>query len=89
MEHISLNKLRSTVLHKGETLYVIYTGKLGNFAKNTPIPCKPRFAHKSGLPYPEPKWIASYYQIDDLDGDSFMVANERYGKLYKDFEWVK
>lgn len=83
-----MDQLRSSVLHKDEVLEVIYTGKAGNFPKNTPIPVHSRMACRSGLPYPEPKWVACDYYIIDTDGDRYQVARDRYGKLEKGFEWV-
>jgi hypothetical protein len=84
----ALDKQRSSVLYQGETLKVKHTGKSCGFFYGQVIDAKPRMCHKSGLPYPQPKWIACCYEITDEDGDRFPVAEERYGKLYKGFEWV-
>jgi hypothetical protein len=88
MDKAEMDKLRSSVLYKGEILKVRYIGNASNFPKNQEIDAVPRFAMKNGFPYPQPKWIACDYYVRDLDGDYFEVATERYGKLHKDFEWV-
>lgn len=88
MNKSEMDKLRSSVLYKGEILKVRYIGNAINFPKNTILEAKPRYAKKSGLPYPQPKWISICYRITDLDGDYFTIAEERYGELYKGFEWV-
>ena len=84
-----LDKLRSSCLYNDEVLRVIYTGKAINFPKNEIIYAKPKSARFSGLPYPQPKWIACEYYIEDLDGDYYKVAKDRYGDLEPGFEWVK
>lgn len=83
------DKLRSTVLYEDEVLYVICRANYGNFLKDVQIEAKPRFVCKSGLPYPQPKWMVCDYYITDNEGDSYKVAKERYGKLENGFEWVK
>lgn len=82
-------KLRSSVLHKDEILYVTYSGPYGNFPKGVKIEAKGRMATRSGLPYPQPKWEACDYYIRDTDGDSYPIARERFGKLEPGFEWVR
>lgn len=89
MNKAEMDKLRASVLYKGEVLKVRYTGKASNFFKGQAIEAIPRYAKKSRLPYPQPKWIVCEYYITDSDGDSFPVARDRYGELYKGFEWVK
>lgn len=88
MNKKEMDKLRSMTLHQGETLYVRYTGESCNFFKGDFIEAKPRMVKNSGLKYPQPKWIACDYYIEDSDGDSFKVATDRYGELYEGFEWV-
>jgi hypothetical protein len=88
MNKAEMDKLRSSILHKGEVLKVRYTGNACNFFKGQVIEAIPRYAKKSGLPYPQPKWTACCYRITDSDGDYFEVAKDRYGELYKGFEWV-
>lgn len=88
MDKKEQDQLRSSVLYRDEILKVICTANYGNFPKGVAIEARSRFARKSGLPYPEPKWIACDYYITDLDGDSYRVARERYGALEKGFEWV-
>jgi len=83
------DKLRSSCLYDTEVLYVIYTGKASNFPKDIPIKAIPRCEKQSGLPYPQPKWIACSYYITDLDGDRMEVARERFGELEKGFEWIE
>lgn len=87
MTKAELDKKRSSTLYMNEILYVEYKGELG-FPKGV-LEVRPRFARHSGLPYPQPKWIACDYYIEDLDGDNFKIANDRYGELYKGFEWVR
>jgi hypothetical protein len=89
MNKKEMDKLRSSTLYNGEVLKVRYTGKAGNFFKGQIIDAVPRMKHRTGLPYPWPKWIVCDYYITDSDGDAFPVARERYGELYKGFEWVK
>jgi hypothetical protein len=86
---VEMDKLRSSVLYKNEVLKVRYNGKSSNFFKGEVIEANPRFAKHSNLPYPQPKWIACHYEITDEDGDKFKVSDDRYGELYKGFEWVK
>ena len=89
MNKAEMDKLRSSVLYKDEILKVRYVGnKYWNF-KGKVFDAKPRHAKGSGLPYPQPKWIACDYRITDNDGDDFPVADDRYGELHKGFEWVK
>ncbi|MBV4450692.1 hypothetical protein KM792_13665 [Clostridium tyrobutyricum] len=88
MNKVEMDKLRSSVLYENEVLKVRYLGKMSNFPKGQVIEAVPKFATKSNLPYPQPKWMACCYTITDLDGDSFEIAEKRYGKLYKGFEWV-
>lgn len=83
-----MDKLRSSVLYKGEVLKVRYLGKSCNFFNGAVIEARPRMCHKSGLPYPQPKWIACCYEIEDSDGDTYPVAEERYGDMKKGWEWV-
>jgi len=83
------DKLRSSCLYDTEVLYVVYTGTASNFPKDTPIEVVPRCQKLSGLPYPQPKWIACSYYITDLDGDRMEVARERFGELEKGFEWIE
>lgn len=89
MDKKETDKLRSSTLYGDEVLKVKYTGNHGNFFKGKVIEARPHMKMNSGLPYPQPKWIASCYRIIDSDGDYFEVAKERYGKLKKGFEWVK
>lgn len=89
MTKSEMDKLRSSTLNNDEVLKVRHIGKYGNFTTGKIYDCKPRFAHKSGLPYPQPKWIACYYQIVDDEGDSFNVSDSKYGELHYGFEWVK
>lgn len=89
MDKKEMDKLRSSTLYKDEELYVVCVADYGNFPKGIKIKATPRFKHKSGLPYPQPKWVVCDYYIYDLDGDSYRVAKERYGELEKGFEWVK
>jgi hypothetical protein len=89
MDKKEMDKLRASTLYSGEVLKVRYTGKAGNFFKGQVIDAVPRMKHGTGLPYPQPKWIVYKYYITDEDGDAFPVADERYGELYKGFEWVK
>lgn len=88
MNKAELDKQRSGTLYKGEVLRVRYVGKSCGFHNGKVINAVPRYVHKSGLPYPQPKWIPCEYVIEDEDGDKFIVAKERYGELYKGFEWV-
>ncbi len=88
-KHNYFVKLRSSCLYDTEVLYVIYTGNASNFPKNIPIKAIPRCEKQSGLPYPQPKWIACSYYITDLDGDRMEVARERFGELEKGFEWME
>lgn len=88
MNKAEMDKLRSSILYADEVLEVKYTGKLSGFFNGKSIEARPRYSMKSNLPYPQPKLIACSYIILDEDGDYFEVANERYGKLYKGFEWV-
>lgn len=83
-----MDKLRARVLYKDEVLKVRYIGTANNFSKGKILKASPRGITKSGLPYPQPKWIACDYAVEDLDGDYFTISKERYGKLYKGFEWV-
>lgn len=90
MDKKEMDKLRSSVLYKGEVLHVRYVGKkYSNFFNGAVIEARPRMCHKSRLPYPQPKWIACCYEITDSDGDTYPVAEERYGKLRPGFEWVR
>ena len=89
MDKKEMDKMRSSTLYDKEILKVRYTGKAINFPKNELIDCIPYFKCKSGLPYPQPKWIACDYRITDNDGDDFPIAHDRYGKIYPGFEWVK
>lgn len=89
MDKKEMDKLRSSTLYGGEVLRVKYSGKAGNFFKGQVIDAFPRMKKGSGLPYPQPKWVACSYYITDSDGDYFPVAEDRYGKLHKGFEWVK
>jgi hypothetical protein len=89
MDKKEMDKLRSSTLYSGEVLKVKYTGKYNNFFKGQVIDAVPRMKKRSGLPYPEPKWIVCEYYITDEDGDYFPIAEDRYGELYKGFEWVK
>lgn len=84
-----MNETRSKVLYKDEVLKVIYAGNLSNFPKNKILKAFPKGVTKSGLSYPNPKWIACDYCVKDLDGDDFTIARERYGELYKGFKWIK
>lgn len=84
-----MDKLRGSVLYKDEKLKVIYTGNASNFPKNVEIETHSRFAKRSVLLYPNPKWIACNYYIYDLDGDLYKVATDRFGKLEAGFEWIK
>lgn len=83
-----LDKLRSSVLYGDEILKVIYNGKYNNFPRGVGIEVYSRSAKHSGLEYPQPKWIATDYYIKDSDGDRYLIASERYGKLPTGFEWV-
>lgn len=89
MNKKELDKQRSSVLYQGEVLKVKYTGNCGGFFRGEVIEAKPRHARISGLPYPQPKWAPCHYEITDEDGDSFTVAEDRYGRLYRGFEWVR
>lgn len=89
MNKSDMDRQRGSVLYQDEVLKVIYTGDACNFPKNTVIEARPKLARRSGLPYPEPKWIACDYWIYDLDGDPFNIAKDRYGKLHTGFEWIK
>ena len=89
MNKTETDLVRSSTLYANETLKVIYTGSAGNFPKGIEIEAKPRMVKHSNLPYPLPKWMPCNYYITDLDGDSFKVADERYGELHIGFEWVK
>lgn len=89
MDKKEMDKLRSSTLYGGEVLKVKYSGKAGNFFKRHIIDAISRKKKGSGLPYPQPKWVACYYYITDSDGDYFLVAEDRYGELEKGFEWVK
>ena len=80
-------ELRSLCLYDDEVLTVRYTGKATNFPKDRLIKARPRFSKKSDLPYPQPKWTACDYYIEDLDGHTFCVAKDRFGKLSTGFEW--
>lgn len=89
MNKVEMDKLRSSTLYSGEVLKVRYTDKVGNFFRGQVIDAIPHMKKKSGLPYPQPKWIVCCYRITDSDGDYFPVAEDRYGELYKGFEWVR
>lgn len=83
-----MDKLRSSTLYSDEILYVICTANYGNFPKSVPMVAKPRMKCKSGLPYPQPKWIACDYYIEDTDGDCYRVARQRFGEIDKGFKWM-
>lgn len=83
-----MDRMRSSTLYKGERLKVIYRGRYANYPKGVIMEAYPRYAKFSGLPYPQPKWVACCYCIDDLDGDRVEIAKTRYGKLKDGFEWV-
>lgn len=83
-----MDKLRSSVLYKNEVLYVRYTGGGDIYFSGKIIEAKPKFAKHSGLPYPQPKWIACDYEIEDEHGQMLLVARDRYGRLHCGFEWV-
>ncbi len=89
MDKKEMDKQRASTLYAGEVLKVKYTGDAVNFHKGKVIDAVPRYAKKSGLPYPQPKWIVCEYYITDSEGDSFLVATDRYGELYPGFEWVR
>lgn len=89
MTQAEKEKLRASTLYEGEILKVRYKGKAANFPKNVDIEVYSCAAKKSGLPFPQPKWISCDYYIKDLDGDRYEIAEKRYGKLKKGFEWVK
>lgn len=86
--NLDMDQLRSSVLYKDEVLYVICVANYGNFPKGVPLMAIPQMVRKSGLPYPKPKWIACDYSVCDLDGDTYCVAQDRYGALKKGFVWV-
>lgn len=88
-EKKEMNKLRSSVLYSDEILYVRNVMGLGGFPEGVDIPCKPRFARRTNFSYPDPKWIACEYRIEDNDGDTITIARDRYGKIHLGFEWVK
>ena len=83
-----VDKLRSSTLYLGEELQVRYIGKGSNFPNDKPISIKPKMARRTGFPYPYPKSIACDYGTYDLDGDYCLIAEDRYGKIEKDFEWI-
>lgn len=88
MDKKEMDQLRSSILYEDEELYVICTANYGNFPKGVPLRATPGFTCKSGLPYPQPKYIGCDYYVVDTDGDRYQVARNRYGKLAKGFEWV-
>lgn len=89
MDKKEMDKLRSSILHNGEALYVIYSGKAGNFPKGVPIPVRGGSTCRSGFPYPQPKYEECDYYVVDTDGDRYCVARHRYGALEEGFSWVR
>ena len=80
-----LDRLRSRIIDS-EPIKVKYTGNISGFHRGKTIEAIPRFATGSGLPYPLPKHRAVDFRIIDEDGDSFTVAKDAKGPLYKGFE---